>query len=127
MPLEILVKKFSHTRFEPSGMTSNRDIPFAKSVVDYIVRWLASQFLPKEVQKEVGVVTREEVSEAPEAPKLKVLEGSKGVSGAQFAGGQRYAFKLQEDAPPCHECGSIMIRNGVCYKCVNCGATSGCS
>jgi len=131
VPLKVLIDKFSHTRFEPSGMTTNKEIPFAKSIVDYIFRWLASKFLAKEEQYEVGVLHRTE-----EASKDKVVE----VSGVKANGGgmhgavldasvtqQKWSFHLQEDAPPCPDCGSIMVRNGVCYKCLNCGTTSGCS
>ncbi len=125
VPLEVLINKFSHMRFEPSGMTSNRDIPFAKSVVDYIFRWLASRFLKKEDQLKVGVLNHEEIT--TETKEEKSEPSTKGIAGAELAGGQKWSFQLQEDAPPCHDCGSIMIRNGVCYKCVNCGATSGCS
>jgi ribonucleoside-diphosphate reductase alpha chain len=116
MPLEALVEKFSHVRFEPSGFTKNPEIPYAKSITDYIFRWLASKFLSAEHQQAVGVQS---------------LEGGKGA--APFAPavnrptGSAAAFKAQADAPPCHYCGSIMTRNGSCYRCANCGSTSGCS
>ncbi len=118
VPLQVLIDKFSHTRFEPSGMTGNKEIPFAKSVVDYIFRWLTAKFLPTEDQQKVGIVNREQ-----EATPSKLGMGGASLDKHQ----QRFAFHLQEDAPACSECGSIMVRNGVCYKCMNCGATSGCS
>ncbi|MCB0308478.1 MAG: vitamin B12-dependent ribonucleotide reductase [Bdellovibrionales bacterium] len=122
VPLEVLIHKFSHTRFEPSGMTHNKEIPFAKSVVDYIFRWLASKFLSKEAQQEVGIVDR-----STDAQEKKTNDKIALMSGATVDKHDQWSIKLQQDAPPCSECGSIMIRNGVCYKCINCGSTSGCS
>ncbi len=121
VPLRILVDKFSHTRFEPSGITNNKEIPFAKSIVDYIVRWLASKFLRPDEQTQVGVLKDPSaVLEEPSKRSLKSAEVARNE-------GQKWSFQLQEDAPPCPDCGAIMVRNGVCYKCVNCGSTSGCS
>jgi ribonucleoside-diphosphate reductase alpha chain len=124
VPLEVLVKKFAHTRFEPSGFTKNPEIPIAKSITDYIFRWLASKFLNKDQQDEVGLVRRDT------AP-LELLETpapSTASRPATIESGQpRIAFQGQEDAPACSDCGSIMVRNGTCYKCLNCGSTSGCS
>ena len=134
VPLQDLVDKFSHVRFEPSGMTKNPDIRFAKSIVDYIFRWLAVKFLSPEAQFRAGV----NVPEAPSTPEQLILdvqaEGAKGtdatrpvaappaVKRSSFA-----AIQNQEDAPPCSTCGSIMVRSGACYKCANCGTTSGCA
>jgi len=124
VPLEVLVKKFAHTRFEPSGFTKNPEIPIAKSITDYIFRWLASKFLSGTQQEAIGIVRREpivEVEAAPAAPltpaKPTTIESSP----------IKISFQGQEDAPACSDCGSIMIRNGTCYKCLNCGSTSGCS
>jgi ribonucleoside-diphosphate reductase alpha chain len=124
--LRVLVDKFSHTRFEPSGFTKNPDIPMAKSIMDYIFRWLASKFLDGKAQEEVGIIKRVETEEAA---------GKKGASPAQPAprGGapvttiSSVTSLYQQDAPPCPDCGAIMIRSGACYKCLNCGAVSGCS
>jgi ribonucleoside-diphosphate reductase alpha chain len=113
VPLEALVEKFSHVRFEPSGFTKNPEIPFAKSITDYIFRWLASKFLSPEAAQAMGV--QRGVGDA-EAAVDKPAPG-------QVAG----AFRNQADAPSCHVCGSIMMRNGSCYRCANCGTTSGCS
>lgn len=108
VPLKVLVDKFSHSRFEPSGFTNNPQIPIAKSIVDYIFRWLGHKFLTAEDQPE------------PEQP------GS-GTTNMQMALMEKKVFQTQADAPPCPECGSIMVRNAACYKCLNCGSTSGCS
>jgi len=113
VPLDGLCSKFSHMRFEPSGFTNNRQVPIAKSIMDYIFRWLASKFLNRVDQQAAGVVLRdepppEEIAHDPAAMAPKV------------------AFLYQQDAPSCHDCGSIMVRNGTCYHCINCGATSGC-
>ncbi|MGE0043068.1 MAG: vitamin B12-dependent ribonucleotide reductase [Vicinamibacterales bacterium] len=128
VPLKALVDKFSHVRFEPSGMTKNPDVRFAKSIVDYIFRWMASKFMSPEAQFNAGVNNRDEVAaeaapvEAP-APKAKPAPAPAAPkSTASFA-----AIQNQEDAPPCSTCGSIMVRSGACYKCTNCGTTSGCA
>ncbi len=129
VPLQDLVDKFSHVRFEPSGMTKNPDVRFAKSIVDYIFRWLATKFLSPEAQHRAGVNNREEVT----TPQQLVLDvtatatptadaASPAAPGSSFA-----AMQNQEDAPPCSTCGSIMVRSGACYKCSNCGTTSGCA
>ena len=127
VPLQVLVDKFSHVRFEPSGVTKNPKVRIAKSIVDYIFRWMATKFLSREAQFEAGVnqpVSLEEPS--AEEPKLPLDQtggnGSGGATSASFA-----AIQNQEDAPPCSTCGEIMVRSGSCYKCNNCGTTSGCA
>jgi ribonucleoside-diphosphate reductase alpha chain len=120
VPLEALVEKFSHVRFEPSGFTKNPEIPYAKSITDYIFRWLASKFLSAEHQEAAGVQRSE-----PGLPTLSAV-GSGGMDRAPEPG-PAAAVRAQSDAPPCHYCGSIMTRNGSCYRCANCGSTSGCS
>ena len=201
MPLRDLVNKFAHVRFEPSGFTGNQEIPIAKSIVDYIFRWLGSRFLPADDKANLGLIDRSAVvGEAPagfgvasavapapeegvsaideavtpsgspppsepptDAPKatavavpeadavrtpldLPVVAGNghsnghanghgNGNSKANGNGGaitlslgaSKVSFQAQADAPSCAECGSIMVRNGSCYKCLNCGSTSGCS
>jgi ribonucleoside-diphosphate reductase alpha chain len=133
VPLQDLVDKFSHARFEPSGMTKNPDIRFAKSIVDYIFRWLAVKFLSAEAQYRAGVNNREETT-APEQLVLDVTASAvsarpagPGAASASHARSQFAAIQNQEDAPPCSTCGSIMVRSGACYKCSNCGTTSGCA
>ena len=131
VPLASLVDKFSHVRFEPSGMTRNPEIRFAKSIVDYIFRWLASKFLSPEAQFHAGVNGRDleeiKASAAPaasiDAPASSAPQPpAPAVTATPFS-----TIQNQEDAPPCSTCGSIMIRSGACYKCVNCGNTSGCA
>jgi ribonucleoside-diphosphate reductase alpha chain len=131
VPLRFLVDKFSHMRFEPSGFTKNPQIPYAKSIVDYLFRWLASKFLDEEARREVGVIAPEARADA--APVADVAQAAVEIRAEQAAtsGGagarMRQAFINQADAPPCPDCGCLMVRNGTCYKCLNCGATSGCS
>src|SRR5262249_53561194 len=120
VPLQVLADKFSHTRFEPSGFTGNPDIPIAKSITDYIFRWLALKFDKPSLD--------EGVPDAAEAlaPEPKALPTPAPVA-EPAAPAPRHSFLNQQDAPPCHTCGAIMYRSGACYKCNNCGATSGCS
>ncbi len=121
VPLRFLVDKFAHMRFEPSGFTKNPQIPYAKSIIDYLFRWLASKFLEEDAKLEVGVVVPEaQENQAASAAPIPTLRDGKD-------GAMRQAFINQADAPPCPDCGCIMVRNGACYKCMNCGATSGCS
>jgi ribonucleoside-diphosphate reductase alpha chain len=131
VPLKFMVDKFSHMRFEPSGFTKNQEIPIAKSIVDYIFRWMASHFLPVEDQDEAGVVRRDvPVATAPPvAPAPPMATGSVSelkVIAAPASGVQKIAF-INTDAPACADCGAITVRSGSCYKCLNCGATTGCS
>ncbi len=109
VPLKFFVDKFSHVRFEPSGWTGNQQVPYAKSIMDYIFRWLGAKFLGPEYA----------VNEAGDAPVLRPTEPEPQ---------QTLAFApVVSDAPMCSECGGFMTRNGSCYKCENCGGTSGCS
>ncbi|MCY4121326.1 MAG: vitamin B12-dependent ribonucleotide reductase, partial [Acidobacteria bacterium] len=131
VPLQVLVDKFSHVRFEPSGLTKNKDIRVAKSIVDYVFRWLATKFLSPEAQYHAGVNVRDDIA-AETGQQLTFGEAIPTDAPAPEAGrngspGTSYAIKNDEDAPPCSTCGAIMIRSGACYKCVNCGATSGCA
>jgi ribonucleoside-diphosphate reductase alpha chain len=216
VPLRDVVNKFAHVRFEPSGFTGNPEIPIAKSIVDYIFRWLGSRFLPAEEKGALGLIDRSAIVAEPPAPLsgssalapradegitaqseavstpvetpvaapvqapvpatddgarataapavpsasapipaaelVSVGSASSPANGhatgngngsngkrtlADFTGslggpsagggGSKVAFAAQADAPSCAECGSIMVRNGSCYKCLNCGSTSGCS
>jgi ribonucleoside-diphosphate reductase alpha chain len=207
VPLHDLVHKFAHVRFEPSGFTSNPEIPIAKSIIDYIFRWLGSRFLPPEDRATLGLVDRSAAAESSVQPLNFGLGGSGGAGSAGSSGsgsspaaspasppsgatavaapddaaatppparessaerpsdaprsaatpstnGNGHAngksngngaaatramlgsfgigraqvtFTSQADAPSCADCGSIMVRNGSCYKCLNCGSTSGCS
>jgi len=117
VPLDVLVSKFSHVRFEPSGFTKNPEIPIAKSLIDYIFRFLGAKFLNPEQHDAVGLG-------------LPDRSGDDGAAAAGDGGTttvDALGFSPQSDAPSCADCGAIMIRNGSCYKCLNCGATSGCS
>ncbi|HLG58081.1 MAG TPA: vitamin B12-dependent ribonucleotide reductase [Vicinamibacterales bacterium] len=137
VPLQALVDKFSHARFEPSGITKNPEVRFAKSIVDYIFRWMATKFLSPEAQFRAGVNMREDPTEAVEpgtrdsGPASPVGAGfsrpESKAAPAKPKTSEFAAMKNQEDAPPCSTCGSIMIRSGSCYKCANCGTTSGCA
>jgi ribonucleoside-diphosphate reductase alpha chain len=208
VPLHDLVHKFAHVRFEPSGFTSNPEIPIAKSIIDYIFRWLGSRFLPPEDRATLGLVDRSAIAESSIQPLNLGLGGpaggSAGTSGSGSSpatapasawggdaaseeaappaptatattpparewpndaprsesapssgnghgpaaaglngngkngaprvtlgnlgiGKAQVTFTSQADAPSCADCGSIMVRNGSCYKCLNCGSTSGCS
>jgi len=168
VPLESLVKKFTHQRFEPSGMTTNRDIPFAKSLVDYIFRWLGMEFI--EGYREANAPKRPESSSIPSETTLVTRRMGKSkekaeskssdrtievkdtvisettVSESSIVTGKNTKVQVSEtstqrtasatlsmalessgDAPPCDVCGTITVRSGTCYKCLNCGNSLGCS
>ncbi|MEO6829459.1 MAG: vitamin B12-dependent ribonucleotide reductase, partial [Acidobacteriaceae bacterium] len=163
VPLKVLCEKFSHLRFEPSGWTGNEQIGFAKSIMDYIFRWLQLRFLSgTQLPLFAGLAAQAAAAEnaaaratgamlAPEqhqpargmgatsAPLGGILpEVSAGYAGTEtnlrmedrslvHAADAMREFVDMGDAPSCHTCGAIMIRNGSCYKCVECGSTSGCS
>ena len=129
VPLQVLVDKFSHQRFEPSGITKNPEIRVAKSITDYMFRWLATKFLSREAQYHVGVNQRTAQDAAHDTIQLGFLpDGQQGPSPPPTSDpAPQYAMVNDEDAPPCAICGAIMIRSGACYHCTNCGATSGCS
>jgi len=112
VPLKLLVDKFSHTRFEPSGWTGNPEISRASSIMDYLFRWLGQKFLP---------------TRPPEQLELQVEAPPATVTAAPSVSASNKTWAQETDAPACHECGTIMVRSGACYKCSNCGATSGCS
>ena len=217
VPLKDLVNKFAHVRFEPSGFTGNSEIPIAKSLVDYIFRWLGSRFLSDDDKANLGLIDRGSYADAPPAfgsggtpgllagaapaplggladratptagggrlyqlrsrsrdrppaekprPRIsprpaavatgvgaaeagpsefkviasnghanghvtngngKSTNGNGGAPITMSLGNVKVAFATQGDAPSCMDCGAIMVRNGSCYKCLNCGSTSGCS
>jgi len=145
VPLKALVDKFSHTRFEPSGFTGNKQIPIAKSITDYVFRYLGNRYLDSEekpsaeVSDETGTtvplsIHREAIgTDAANATPSQAAGAVAGGSGDATTSASAVSLTLvgsfvnQADAPSCMDCGSIMIRNGACYKCLNCGSTSGCS
>ncbi|PYY24076.1 MAG: vitamin B12-dependent ribonucleotide reductase [Acidobacteria bacterium] len=146
VPLKVLCEKFAHTRFEPSGWSGNGKIGFAKSITDYIFRWLHFRFVEPEqgdlfegMLKRNGVVdpaaSAGSLTAPPESAVSTFPAGAQpGLAGSRKleAGSVHPADALREivdlgDAPSCHVCGSIMTRNGSCYRCMSCGSTSGCS
>ena len=131
VPLRKMVNKFSHVRFEPSGFTKNSEIPIAKSLIDYIFRWLASRFLDSEDRDAVGILRRDQAAEVPPLPPpgTDVIQKTSGTSsnGVVTVGTQKLTFVVNADSPACPDCGSITVRSGACYKCMNCGSTTGCS
>jgi ribonucleoside-diphosphate reductase alpha chain len=117
VPLKVLCDKLSHTRFEPSGWTGNEELGYAKSIMDYLFRWMQLRFLSGKqlplFTQQMAVVERQGSEDANRATASisQYLENSYEVG----------------DAPLCVTCGSLMVRNGSCHKCANCGGTSGCS
>ena len=127
VPLKVLCDKFSHTRFEPSGWTNNPDIRYAKSIMDYIFRWLALKFLPRDAQpREDTSVQPLNGSEAEKAANL-MTQFTRAATAQPVSQPSLAGVAPTEDAPSCSDCGAIMVRNGACYRCMNCGSTSGCS
>jgi ribonucleoside-diphosphate reductase alpha chain len=141
VPLHVLIEKFKGTRFEPSGFTGNQEIPIATSIMDYLFRWLAIRF-PSDGP---SIYERHPAARAAQLdlPKIPILSkdfvAAPGALGpgtpsearnpvVEVVDRTRDRVWVQEtDAPPCHECGTLMVRNGACHKCPNCGSTSGCS
>ena len=154
VPLEALVRKFSHQRFEPSGFTKNRDLPTASSLTDYIFRWMAFQFIPgyreqhrpdrgqqelpmpglrEEIAKQVNKPVPElPVDEEDEVLEVKTAGGNGEAAAARTVSGPgkptpTASFVNMLDAPTCPNCGQVTVRNGACFKCLNCGESLGCS
>lgn len=150
VPIETLIKKFVHVKFDPAGMTGNPDIPISKSIVDYLGRWLALKFLPKDsaylyhnhelvdrfFEKKANKLknTKIDVSQNLEVAddidhtdQINIFK--KDTEYQKITKENVYDFMKMnnQDSPACHECGAVMIRNGACYKCLECGTTSGCS
>jgi ribonucleoside-diphosphate reductase alpha chain len=128
VPLEVYVSKFSHMRFEPSGMTNDPDIRVAKSIVDYIFRWMGKRFLSIEQQEELGIMSAE--------VRARLADGYRNGGDAPPAAatpveaappGQTALFNAFEDAQECAKCGGRMVRTGSCYTCRDCGTNTGCS
>ena len=150
VPLSTLANKLSHMRFDPSGFTGNPEIPSAKSIVDYLVRWLSAKFLTEDEKRSVGIITDQMRAElegqVPDGQQPVAIEGSAqgavvtetapaetsrpkeqtsmDIGLAQSAG---LSVQLDQDGAICGSCGWTMVRSGSCYKCMNCGSTSGCS
>jgi ribonucleoside-diphosphate reductase alpha chain len=151
VPLETLVQKFSHMRFDPEGITGNPEIPFAKSMPDYIMRWLASRWLDVDTQEELGILTSEvrarkaaqdvaqsvSVSDTagPAPAEAKASNGPQGSAGESKAAASALTesppilpARLQglDLGPACNQCGGMMQRTGSCYTCSSCGNNTGC-
>jgi ribonucleoside-diphosphate reductase alpha chain len=152
VPLEVFVNKFAHSRFEPAGFTKNPDIPIAKSIADYIFRWLGMEFIPGYRETNSPQRPAQEPS-LPSTPVIKVnghrtatiadLEHAEAVREAQHGnvakqsmattleespqGRDEQFAHFQSDAPPCDNCGALTVRCGTCYRCFNCGNSMGCS
>ena len=121
VPLSALSDKFTHMRFEPSGFTGNPEIPIAKSIMDYMFRWLELRFGEGRTNLYGG---GREIAAAPPAIQGAPTQAGRNQPAPSL---EKAVFAAQADAPPCSSCGSIMVRSGACYKCFNCGGTSGCS
>ncbi|MFZ3266132.1 MAG: vitamin B12-dependent ribonucleotide reductase [Terriglobales bacterium] len=142
VPLKLFCEKFAHTRFEPAGWSNNPDIGFAKSIMDYIFRWLQLRFLTGQQQFLFENLRPKGMGDVGRAPSpadlgttgdLEASAGPLGTANRELRTGSIHAADAlagmidMGDAPSCHVCGSIMVRNGSCYKCMSCGSTSGCS
>jgi len=160
VPLEALGKKFAHQRFEPSGFTKNPEIRNASSIIDYVFRWMALQFIPgyreansvsrnqpelaipgllEEVKKKVNRPVPElPLSDEDTALLLKPAGNTSGANAGPSNGHSNLRDRtitslndavahFQQDAPTCPSCGHVAVRNGACYKCLNCGESLGCS
>jgi len=146
VPLETLLRKFAHQRFEPSGFTKNPEIRNASSIIDYVFRWMALQFVPGYRESVIAARTQPElampglaeeikkkvnrpVRELPMAEDTDVLEvkSTNGNGHDYRAQALTSMITNQQDAPTCPNCGHVAVRNGACYKCLNCGESLGCS
>jgi ribonucleoside-diphosphate reductase alpha chain len=124
VPLRALVDKFVNSRFEPSGYTGNPDIRYAKSIVDYIGRWVGGKFISPDYLDHDASQVREEAAQSVPAAAAPTSPVATRAADPEASTRARAAI---EDAPYCSECGMVMTPNGSCYKCANCGSTSGCS
>jgi ribonucleoside-diphosphate reductase alpha chain len=127
VPLEVYVSKFSHMRFEPSGMTNDEDIRVAKSIVDYIFRWMGKKFLSADQQEEAGILTPEVKARLAAAYNDAGEHAAAAVAIEPAPPGQTALFNQWEDAVECAKCGGRMVRTGSCYTCRDCGSNTGCS
>jgi ribonucleoside-diphosphate reductase alpha chain len=135
VPLKLLCEKFAHTRFEPSGWSKMPDIGYAKSIMDYIFRWLQLRFLTGQQQmlfenlrpKSLLAPAPEGAAETNASAETASANAPTTPAGSVHAADALASLIDLGDAPTCHVCGSIMVRNGSCYKCMSCGSTSGCS
>src|SRR6266849_761530 len=120
VPLKALVDKLTNTRFEPSGFTENPSIRYSSSVLDYIARWLGGKFLSSEYLKPRAALSDQDMIRPAISSSAVNAANRKPIQSSNIGG-------TTGDAPSCSTCGMLMVPNGSCYKCVNCGSTSGCS
>ena len=128
VPIDALVRKFEHVRFEPSGFTRNPEIPMDKSIVDYIFRWLGMNFVPGYREANAPSLEQPGTEELRSPTQLPPRDAEPQQAAEPHSEGlSSWLAGLQSDAPPCDECGAITVRNGNCFKCLNCGNSLGCS
>jgi ribonucleoside-diphosphate reductase alpha chain len=127
VPLEVYVSKFSHMRFEPSGMTNDPDIRSAKSIVDYVFRWMGKKFLSVDQQEEIGILTPEVRARLADSYANGGIASQGATPVEAPPAGQTALFNAWEDAQECSRCGGRMVRTGSCYTCRDCGTNTGCS
>ena len=150
VPLEVFVNKFAHSRFEPAGFTKNPDIPIAKSIADYIFRWLGMEFIDGYREANAPQRPTEDVEPSVTTPVIRVnghrsatmadLEHAEAVLGTKPLASnlplvdsegievrEKQFAQFQSDAPACDNCGALTVRCGTCYRCFNCGNSMGCS
>ena len=127
VPLEVYVSKFAHMRFEPSGATNDPDIRVAKSIVDYVFRWMGKKFLDADTQQELGIMSPEVRARLAEAYSILEANGGETEPASTPPPGQAALFNAWEDAVECAKCGGRMVRTGSCYTCRDCGQNTGCS
>jgi ribonucleoside-diphosphate reductase alpha chain len=133
VPLSHMVDKFAHMRFEPSGWTGNPQIGMAKSIVDYVFRWLGHNYLSAADREALGLIRHTEIVDA--TPQLELIkphlsetaEHAPAMASTAQPTSQVRRMNSTPDAPPCPRCGWLTVRNGTCHKCENCGETTGCS
>ncbi len=125
VPLEVYVSKFAHMRFEPSGPTNDADIRIAKSIVDYVFRWMGKKFLSVDHQEEIGILSPEVRARLSAAYAAGSSRGAR-PRAAPPSPGQTALFNTHEDAIECSRCGGRMVRAGTCYTCRDCGTSTGC-
>ncbi len=129
VPLEVFVSKFAHMRFEPSGITNDPDIRIAKSIPDYIFRWMGKRFLEAETQAELGIMNaamREQLANGNGHSHAAPSDDTAAQAAPTAGPGQRALFNAWEDAVECAKCGGRKVRTGACYTCRDCGDNSGC-
>ncbi|MCA1702774.1 MAG: vitamin B12-dependent ribonucleotide reductase, partial [Actinobacteria bacterium] len=127
VPLEVYVSKFAHMRFEPSGLTNDPDIRVAKSIVDYVFRWMGKKFLDADKQQELGIMSPEVKARLAQASTILENGEAEAETAAAPPPGQAALFNAWEDAVECAKCGGRMVRTGSCYTCRDCGQNTGCS